>query len=316
MKKTERKIDPAAFPQAVKADSYAGSVILDILTTGRFWRNSRITDVRLIAPSLEEDAWIETHYEAANEPEEFEILSALPDDLKPYEPTQLMTFNGHTFDLPYLKRKFMAYGLMDPFAPLEKRDLMTDYRPLTTLLNLPSYRLKDFIGFFPECGEAIKRGLIAEADEGLPLLYLLTLDTYLALYRGQWTLTRAFEEAGFLFYELELPHEVPKAASYRDASLHVRFEGKTARIASPITHGFVRLYYSNYSDYDYLPGEGHAVHKSVSHFVDASRREPAQRETAFSLVPFDISLIENERRRNSYLTALIAYLAYPFNKKA
>ena len=314
MKKTVRTIDPAAFKGIADTGSYAGSVILDILTTGRFWRNSRITDLRLIAPDPDRKAWIEVHFSAANEPEEFEILSALPEELKPFEPSILMTFNGHTFDLPYLKRKFMAYGLMDPFAPLDKRDLMADYRGLTTLLALPSYRLNDFIGFFPACGRAIDRGVISEDDEALPLLYLLNLDNYLALYRGEWTFKSAYEEAGFLFYEIELPHEVPRTASYRDGSLHVRFEGKTARIASPITSGQVRLYFKDFSEYDYLPGEGQAVHKSLSRFVDSSRREPAQRETAFSLIPYEKSLVEDERRRMSYLKALVGYLAYPFNK--
>ena len=303
MKKTVEIITPADHKEAVLPSEYPDAVIIDIEATGRFWRNSRITSCDVIRPASDEDGWKHIRYEAASEPEEFEILEDLPDEIQ--KAGTLITFNGRTFDLPYLNRKYMAYGLANPLTSPEHRDLMADYRPLTTLLGLPSYRLSDLMTVFTDQG-----------NEAVDLLYLLSFDSYLHFFRNDYRLVRTRFEADLLFFELELPKPVPKAASYRDGVIHVRFEDNTVRVASPVIEGKLHLYYPDYKEYDYLPAEGQAVHKSLSRFVDPSHREPAQRETAFTLIPFDGSFIKNERRQQSYLTSLVNYLSCPFKERS
>jgi len=303
MKKTTEMISKADHYACADPGAYPGSVIVDIQTTGRFWRNSYITALDLLKAGPDSMAWLHTHFDSSSEPDEYEILESLPEEIGAR--TALFTFNGRTFDIPYLSRKLQAYGLPNPFAGLQHTDLMVRYKPLTTLLGIPSYRLSDYVSFF-DPDEVLFR------NEASSLLSLLTLDAYMALYEGRWTLSKAWCEADFLFFELCLPKPVPKAVSCRDGVIHTHFEGNTARIASPIMHGHLHLYYPDYKNYDYLPLEGHALHKSLSRFVESTRREPAQRETAFGLIPFDDDLIKNERRLTQYLTSLITYLAYPF----
>ena len=324
MKTTDEILTIESCKPIVSSAEKPGTVFFDLMSTGRFWRSSHITDLTVILPSPSSTAlpasssssppassggnWRRLHFEAKDEPEEFEILSALP-SLLPAGMTELVTFNGHTFDLPYLNHKLRAYGLANPFGALRHRDLMTDLKPMMTLLGLPSYRLQDFMTFFgPDNRSALP------CDDASALLRLMLLDSYLAFYRGEGQYVRAWSEADFLFYELKLPSAVPKPVSGRDGVLHVRFEGDTVRIASPVIGGRLHLYMTDYKSYDYLPREGYAVHKSLSRFVELSHREPAQRETAFTLVSFDDTFLGNEKRLKSYLASLCAYLSTPFTR--
>ncbi len=52
--------------------------ILDIETTGRYWRTSRLTSVALIAPGSSAGTFTETVLAASNDEEEYRLLNDLP----------------------------------------------------------------------------------------------------------------------------------------------------------------------------------------------------------------------------------------------
>lgn len=54
------------------------------------------------------------------------------------------------------------------------------------------------------------------------------------------------------------------------------------KIKLPLITDNLRLYYSDYKNYYYLPYEDTAIHKSVAAYVDAECKVKATRETAYT----------------------------------
>ena len=143
--------------------------ILDIQTSTRFWRTSRI----LSADIITEDSGIArcTRFQAEKEADEYDILIELSSLIR--KAGHIYTFNGKSFDLPHLKKKYAAYRLRNPLEGPALTDLLQVLRDYNPFLDIPSHRLKDYYaltghGSFPD-SEAWA------AYEILPLLSLKNL---------------------------------------------------------------------------------------------------------------------------------------------
>jgi len=289
----------------------ASPAVLHIETTGRYWRNSRIQNFYLIRK--EDGVFRERIFGLEKEPEEYELLERLPELLGERKgqdsdaaqqhvlPQILLTYNGTSFDLPYLRNKLKAYGLADPIAAVRHLDLMREMKNLPLLLQLPSYRLDDFRTFFGS----------PQTDDACTILNLISLESYLDFFRGKYEYVRAFCDEGHLFYELRLLNAVPAKASMNDGPFHLLLDRERAVLSSKRTDGRLRVYFPDTENYDYLPGEGCAVHKSMSAFIGKARKEKAVRENCFTLVKFDDAFMQNEKRLKDYLSAAVTYLETP-----
>lgn len=122
--------------------------VLDIATEGRYWRTSRLVSVSVIYQA--EDRMLEKTYLSEKEADEYDILYSLSRLLP--EMTPLYTFNGTSFDLPHLARKFTAYRLPDPVTGREHVDLYLALRPLDPVLPLESHRLADYFSLLSAPG--------------------------------------------------------------------------------------------------------------------------------------------------------------------
>ena len=117
--------------------------LVDIETEGRFWRTSRLLAARVITygSPLEEYEWI-----AERESDEYDILSELAQVLM--RSSCIMTFNGDSFDLPHLRKKYQAYRAQDPTKGKKTLDLMRALMPYKFMFELQSYRLADYLSLF------------------------------------------------------------------------------------------------------------------------------------------------------------------------
>ena len=349
-------VPAAAFP--------AGSCILHLESTGRFWRNSQITKLVLIRPgsrAVNDSALLPASFAAKDmtsvpasvssdmtsaltlagpgstsaltlagpgstsvpasagpadsasyreipalkksfltekEEDEYDLLSSLSGELRG---GRLFTMNGTSFALPYLRRKLKAYGLADPFTQLEHTDLLREMKNIPLLLQLPSCRLEDFRGYFH----------LQDADDADIIFRILSLEPYLDFFRGKFELAGAEIEDGLLIYRLMLAEKVPKKASLHDGPFHVILSGKEAHLSAAIFDGRLRHYYADTENYEYLPEEGCAIHKSMASLVDRSRREKATRENCFTYVSAAFAENGDEKRLREYLSAVISYLCKP-----
>lgn len=288
------KYCPADISKVPSVDRYAGCAVLDFCANGHYWRNSVITKFCLIR--IVDGEWREEIRIPEKEEDEYSLLAALPEDLKGVR--TIITYNGTSFDLPFIRNKCRAYELPDPFSSHIHRDLLRDVKPLTTLLQLPSRKIDDFRDYFDMSG----------ADDACVTLSLLLLDAYLDFFEGGYTLQSSYVDESHLYFTLLLQHPVYKKASLHDGVFHLILDKDEAHLGAKITDGKLRLYYPDYENYVYLPYEGYAVHKSLAASVDKSRRQKAVRENCFTLLSADTAFLSNENHLKAYLASAVRYL--------
>ncbi len=212
--------------------------ILDIETTGRYWRTSRLTSVALIAPGSSAGTFTETVLAASNDEEEYRLLNDLRSLVENVR--TLVTYNGKAFDIPYLNAKYKAYGLVNPLAGTGIEDLF---------LSLSSRRLRDLASPLEPVG-----GTDAEQT-----LRVLTYRHFLSLLDGHFRLLQAEREGDLLQYRLGLNGSFAGNASIHDAPFHLTCHGTEAGLGVHVSGGQLRVYHTDTANYRYLPEEGYAV---------------------------------------------------------
>ena len=301
--------------------------VLDIETTGRYFRNTRITRLSVLSFGVPDAAgarspvWYQKDYLPASQEEEFEALQLFGKDLK----ETVLTFNGQAFDLPYLRNKLKAYALADPLPGRTYHDLMLRYRSLAPFLSLPGYHLADFAEFLG-CGGA---------SEAAQTLMLLKLESYVSFFSGAYEFLDAglvegsAGEPSLAVFTMRLSVPAERETVFYDDPFRLRLSGDEAVLSAAIRSGCLKRFYPDYQNYEYLPLEGYAVHKSLASLIPKSRRQKAVRETSFQLIPSEIlfphdesSVIgpdspsaaqKKEERQKAYLSSAIDYLKLPLS---
>ena len=106
--------------------------------------------------------------------------------------------------------------------------------------------------------------------------------------------------------ETEL-EETESGENESDFELHM--EEQNITIDLPEKGGQVKLFFSDYKNYFYLPDEDKAVHKSVGVYVDSHFREKATFETAYQWVSLDL-LKSNPQQMNVFLHSLFEHYIF------
>ena len=275
--------------------------LVDIETEGRFWRTSRLLAVRVITygSPLEEYEWI-----AERESDEYDILSELAQVLM--RSSCIMTFNGDSFDLPHLRKKYQAYRAQDPTKGKKTLDLMRALMPYKFMFELQSYRLADYLSLFHG-----KYDIRNDAEGALLVSSLLELSNL-------FTLPDTSCEAGMLEQEGEskkifrakwkTPDEMPIAIEIFDEVFHLTSCGSYVRLEITCDGSVLRRYYIDYENYDFLLAEGYAAHRSLTAYVAADRKEKAVRTNCFSLIPVSSVFPDRPDRLKKYIQSVLVYM--------
>lgn len=278
-----------------------GWCLVDIETEGRFWRTSRLLCARAIIYGMpcEELEWI-----AERESDEYDILSELAKVLM--RASCILTFNGNSFDLPHLRKKYHAYRAQDPTNGKITLDLMRALAPYKFMFGLPSYHLADYItlyrGKYKVRNDAEGALLVSSLLE-LALLFILP-DT--SVTAG---MTDKESAAGLIFWaEWKIPEDMPVETDITDGVFHLISRGDDVRLEVHCEGSMLRRYYTDYENYDFLLAEGYAAHKSLTAYVAADRREQATRTNCFSLVPTGSIFPDRTERLKKYIQSVLDYL--------
>lgn len=276
----------------------SASAVLDISATKRFARTGRLTRILLIhhkGDELEEMIW-----EIATEEEEFKALEELSHFLTgDNAPKELITYNGHAFDLAFLSKKYALYDLDDPLKDKGSRDLFLEYRPISRILGLSSRKLDAFSDYL---------GVDISYDDAVKCCAILAFDALKDLFDGKWTFVKAARDEDHLYYTLQTEKPMPRRIAIHDQVYHMICEGRDVRLAVVIEGNSVRRYYTDYKDYYYLPLEGYAIHREMAAFVEKGHKEKAVRENCFSRVALSDSLLSDESVINRYISSVLQYL--------
>ena len=222
------------------------------------------------------------------------------------------------------KAQYYKLAVPDAFLPDSTGshvDLLQVIRPLKSKLPLDSLRLqeveklldtrrsdhssgKDLIDEyyrFLKTGEkALQEKLfLHNSDDVRALPAVASLLRIMDFWNGSFTASVKEITEDRVLFELTLPaafpvsfdlcgrssSETPSGADCVSASLcTLSFRGSTADLSVPFFCGECKLFFSDYRNYYYLPGEDRAIHKSVGVFTDPAHREQAKASTCYQKV--------------------------------
>ena len=284
-------------------------LFLDIETTGLSPTSSQLY---LIGTAYyQEGTWCIEQWMAQKEIEERDLLLKLSEVLPQYN--TILHFNGNRFDIPYLTEKAKTLFVDLSFDDYQGIDIYKRLVPLKNLLALPDCRQKtieQYLGIDRldkySGGELIhiyKTYLSAPSDSALELLIQHNRDdmkgmldivpalAYSELCAAEPSVTRVEmlksktveqKEVYELLMTLKLPVSLPKKFFTHFDGNFLTAEGNKATLKVPVYEEELKLFYSNYTDYYYIPCMDAAYHKSVASHADPSIRKQATPETCYT----------------------------------
>lgn len=215
-----------------------------------------------------------------------------------------ISFNGQTFDFPYIKKKAAAHNMPDPLSHLIHTDLYRCLKPYRDLFMMPDFKQKSveaFLGLHREDsysgGELIPvyDAYIRDRDTSkLDCLMLhnfedvrgmfdiLPMMAYLKFFDGAFTVTDAFFDGDDYRLSLKLDHFIQIPVTANTPLYRFNISAYTGEIVVPAFCGELKYFYDNYKDYEYLPVEDEAIHKSVAAYVDKKYRQRATRQNCYT----------------------------------
>lgn len=227
--------------------------------------------------------------------------------------THLIHFNGNNFDLPYLLQKCEQYKLPYHFNNFMGIDLYRRLSPYKAFLHVPNCKqksLENLLGIHREdrfdggelievyCNyvkapskDALSLLLLHNSDDMKGMLRILPLLAFYDLFNGDIRAKKVQansyvdyngQKKKELLIKLLLPTALPIPIANLANGCYFSAEKTDAILKAPLYEEEMKYFYSGYKDYYYLPEEDIAMHKSVSSFVDRSRRVQATASTCYT----------------------------------
>lgn len=242
-------------------------------------------------------------------------------------------YNGSTFDIPYLEKKYKAHGLPSPFARKENLDLYraagkrkkwfgTANMKLTTMERFLGFQRKDChtgkdcIQLYTEYMQKkyFRDNLAIDRKNQLLLhnqddLYGTVLCSQLLYYASYQPETPDFKlrDMTAILSDSQKGY-FPVSLAIEQDSICYSFDANKIEITMPLCQGTLYHFYKDYKNYYYLPEEDNAVHKSVGIYVDSAHRQKATAANCYTkktglflplpkkFMPESIPLFKKERR--------------------
>lgn len=236
--------------------------------------------------------------------------------------TTFVHYNGSTFDVPYLEKKYKAYKLPSPFLGKKQIDLykVTKYfsewfsmknRKLTSMETLfgfqrhDRYTGKDCIDLYTEFmqkkffrddkKDSLRQKLLLHNEEDLKGTFLCS---QLLLYKNPEILSVDFDiKEQRIILTGEVAGHYPVPLSIQKENCVIVLENSCIKLEISLYNGTLYHFFSDYKNYFYLPEEDTAVHKSVGIYVEPAFRQKAtasncyvKKEGDFLPLPFKFDL--------------------------
>lgn len=243
---------------------------------------------------------------------EEEILLAFHDILKQKD-WQLVTFNGNSFDIPYLKRHYELNELPCDIESFPSLDFYQFLKPFQSLFQMTHGKQKDWEHFLELYREDIYDGgqliavykeylmnkdeallhnlLLHNEEDLLGMKYLLPLFSYRMLLSKDLSLIKVspgeslFEKGtGSIAISCKLPLALPKPLNFSTLIGSISTDKNDSSIliiSLPYIEETLKHFFKDYRNYYYLPEEDRAVHKSVGCYVERKYRRAAKASTCY-----------------------------------
>lgn len=242
----------------------------------------------------------------------------------------LITFNGKTFDLPFLTAKIKEFKLNFSFDKFEHLDLYQILKPYKNLWELKKFRQKDLEEYleikrtdqlsgkkliktyqnYLEKGDTKDKEavLLHNREDLLGLLRIYSLISYPALLDGNFSLSSAVIEDDQFVAHLTLDTEIPVLCEYEKSEIHLRLDHRDATLICPLENGHLKHYHRDYKNYYYLPMEDIVIHKSMKSFVDNTNLVKADKDHCYSKFIPGENFLSSKSDISSFCGDMIYYL--------
>ena len=243
------------------------------------------------------------------------ILKQFFECINPFK--TLISYNGNTFDLPFISKKCANLNLEFDIYSWEHIDLYVAFRPLKSMLKLDNLKLKSieqFLGIYRDdtysggalipiyetytkslSEELLQLLLLHNYEDIKDMLFVLPIYAYIHPTNGIFHIESAkcLHENNILEIKIKVPIPFPEPLFYEyaipicefsnDKSLliGIHMNHTTLTLNIPIFTGILKHFYNNHKDYYYLPMEDYAIHKSIAEFVDKGSKKKATAQTCY-----------------------------------
>lgn len=228
-------------------------------------------------------------------------------------PGPLVSFNGNSFDLPFILAHLAYNELSDQI--LRKRKsidlyvLLRGYAKVFKMKKSTQKSWEEHLGIHREDQYdggrliAVYKDYIKTKDPQLEKLLLLhneedihylsvlpALLSYEQLKNGDFSVIHLQESTRSsvpaMEFHLKMKYELPKSFEVNASIGSVRYEKRNQKnlllVTIPVKEEKMYHFYSDYKNYFYLPLEDRAVHKSIGAYVDVEHREKAKKCNCYS----------------------------------
>ncbi len=272
----------------------------DIETTGL---SANRSDLYLIGLGFYDDDHFKTLFlfndDGCSEPE---ILARFANHISRYR--YLVSYNGDTFDIPYIRTKMQQFDIDCSFDNIRSVDIYKTSRRYKKLFNMNSVKqidVEDLVGFqrkiFISGGtlinaykEYLKTGSSDLLDDLMTHNHddvrgLISITEFLNLPRicNELKTLDVSRTDDFIEYTCGTP-KLPCRITYSSPVMRINANDRQLRILIPVTQKTMKFYFKDYKNYYYLPVEDMAIHKSMAAYVDSTHKEKATKETAYTQI--------------------------------
>lgn len=274
------------------------TLYFDIETTGFINTDAHIY---MIGMFFLENNFIEYEFLfAENKNSEEEIIHHFFEKLNSFE--QICTFNGSTFDIPFIKWRCSSLNLNYTFNDKLIFDMYKEFKPYKQFLSLTRLKQKNFEEFLGlkrqdkfNGGELITlyRNYSKTHDERLEKIISLhnindlegmaeLTNIYGYINPQNWSFTATKIQKNYFEILFESKISIHSPISHSKDDFLFEMHKKNIKISLPLESSEKKYFFKNHKEYYYLPIEDMAIHKSVGKFVDTKNRIQASKKNAYT----------------------------------
>ncbi len=239
---------------------------------------------------------------------------------------QLVTYNGETFDLPYIEKKAGICHL--PFKKSNSFDIYKQIRIYKSLFQVPNLKLKtmeQFLGvarkdkydgkkLISVYNEYLKTGeqknfndlMLHNYEDVTALIRLLDLLSYDDFFKGRFEIADLSWKKTVLTAILKLEFHIHIPVNLQCPQFELSLEAERAIVRIPVIDGKIKYFYKNYKDYYYLPVEDTAIHKSLAVYVDGQNKEKARPHNCYTYCEAEALIHSSKEEQTDYISSLLS----------
>lgn len=275
-------------------NSFENCLFFHMESTGHFWRNSYIKSISILFQN-EDFSWTKREWQSEQESDEYDLLLAFHKEVQNF--MYLIGFNSTSFHLPYLEQKYKAYGISSPFEKKIHIDQFREIRPIGKELHI-STKLNNLRIFFHFEDDVSDVECIAASS---------ALFIYPQIFDGAFSVEQTEQYMDELLFTCKTDFPFPSNIRIHDEEFYLIGIQNSLKIKTKIPDGNLKLYYSNYKDYFYLPEEDMIIHKSLAASISKEKKIKATAENCFSYLPCTENFRNNPDSQKKYLIALLKH---------